>query len=71
MTRFFAHLALFLRMIDVPTPPLATQVILEAYLQVLEVVLDPQANMSQRLTCTLFLGCWPARPHCDVRGCPW
>ncbi|KAI0942549.1 hypothetical protein AcW1_003147 [Taiwanofungus camphoratus] len=36
MTRFFAHLALFLRMIDVPTPPLATQVILEAYLQVLE-----------------------------------
>lgn len=37
MTRFFAHLCLFLQMIDIFTPPLATQVILEAYLQVLEV----------------------------------
>lgn len=37
MTRFFAHLCLFLQMIDIPVPPLATQVILEAYLQVLEV----------------------------------
>ncbi|CCM01547.1 uncharacterized protein FIBRA_03605 [Fibroporia radiculosa] len=36
MTRFFAHLCLYLKMIDVPVPPLATQVILEAYLQVLE-----------------------------------
>ncbi|KAH7921000.1 nuclear pore protein 84/107 [Leucogyrophana mollusca] len=36
MTRFFAHLCLFLQMIDVSVPPLATQVILEAYLQVLE-----------------------------------
>lgn len=36
MTRFFAHLCLYLRMIDIPVPPLATQVILEAYLQVLE-----------------------------------
>ncbi|KAG6332899.1 hypothetical protein ID866_6186, partial [Astraeus odoratus] len=36
MTRFFAHLCLFLQMIDISTPPLATQVILEAYLQVLE-----------------------------------
>ncbi|KAI6131044.1 nuclear pore protein 84/107 [Pisolithus croceorrhizus] len=36
MTRFFAHLCLFLQMIDIHTPPLATQVILEAYLQVLE-----------------------------------
>ncbi|EGO23158.1 hypothetical protein SERLADRAFT_450816 [Serpula lacrymans var. lacrymans S7.9] len=36
MTRFFAHLCLYLQMIDVPVPPLATQVILEAYLQVLE-----------------------------------
>lgn len=37
MTRFFAHLCLFLQMIDVSPSPLATQVILEAYLQVLEV----------------------------------
>ncbi|KIO00919.1 hypothetical protein M404DRAFT_744982 [Pisolithus tinctorius Marx 270] len=36
MTRFFAHLCLFLQMIEIYTPPLATQVILEAYLQVLE-----------------------------------
>ncbi|KAF8836112.1 nuclear pore protein 84/107 [Paxillus ammoniavirescens] len=36
MTRFFAHLCLFLQMIDISVPPLATQVILEAYLQVLE-----------------------------------
>ncbi|KAI0338793.1 hypothetical protein BDW22DRAFT_1362509 [Trametopsis cervina] len=36
MTRFFAHLCLYLQMIDVSSPPLATQVILEAYLQVLE-----------------------------------
>ncbi|KAI0804804.1 nuclear pore protein 84/107 [Irpex lacteus] len=36
LTRFFAHLCLYLQMIDVPAPPLATQVILEAYLQVLE-----------------------------------
>jgi nuclear pore complex protein Nup107 len=37
MTRFFAHLCLYLQMIDISVPPLATQVILEAYLQVLEV----------------------------------
>ncbi|TFY81397.1 hypothetical protein EWM64_g2615 [Hericium alpestre] len=37
MTRFFAHLCLYLQMIDIPVPPLATQVVLEAYLQVLEV----------------------------------
>lgn len=36
MTRFFAHLCLFLQLIETPVPPLATQVILEAYLQVLE-----------------------------------
>jgi nuclear pore complex protein Nup107 len=36
LTRFFAHLCLFLQLIDVPVLPLATQVILEAYLQVLE-----------------------------------
>lgn len=40
MTRFFAHLCLFLQMIDVSVPPVATQVILEAYLQVLEVSID-------------------------------
>lgn len=37
MTRFFAHLCLYLQMIDIPVAPLATQIILEAYLQVLEV----------------------------------
>lgn len=37
MTRFFAHLCLFLQIIDISPPPLATQTILEAYLQVLEV----------------------------------
>ncbi|KAF7298503.1 Nuclear pore complex protein [Mycena kentingensis (nom. inval.)] len=36
MTRFLAHLTLFLQMIDIPVPPLATQIILESYLQVLE-----------------------------------
>lgn len=36
MCRFFAHLALFLQMIDMPVPPHAMQIILEAYLQVLE-----------------------------------
>ncbi|KAI9454791.1 nuclear pore protein 84/107 [Boletus coccyginus] len=36
MTRFFAHLCLFLQMIDISVPPLATHVILEAYLRVLE-----------------------------------
>jgi hypothetical protein len=37
LTRFFAHLCLFLQMIDNPVSPLAMQSILEAYLQVLEV----------------------------------
>ncbi|KAF8884657.1 nuclear pore protein 84/107 [Infundibulicybe gibba] len=36
MCRFFAHLCLFLQIIDIPVPPLATQAILESYLQVLE-----------------------------------
>ncbi|KAG1743857.1 hypothetical protein EDB19DRAFT_1697422 [Suillus lakei] len=36
MTHCFAHLCLYLQTIDIPVPPLATQVILEAYLQVLE-----------------------------------
>ncbi|KAF9557921.1 hypothetical protein CPC08DRAFT_819621 [Agrocybe pediades] len=34
--RFFAHLCLYLQMIDVQTPPDATQVILESYISVLE-----------------------------------
>ena len=46
MTRFFAHLCLFLQMIDMPVSPYATQVILEAYLQVLEVTY----YVSHRLT---------------------
>ena len=37
MCRFFAHLCLFLQMIDNAVPPMATQTILEAYLRVLEV----------------------------------
>ncbi|KNZ76179.1 Nuclear pore complex protein [Termitomyces sp. J132] len=36
LCRFFAHLCLYFQMIDIPVPPLATQVILESYLQVLE-----------------------------------
>jgi hypothetical protein len=64
MTRFFAHLCLFLQMIDTPVPPHATQIILEAYLQVLEVIttffssqisshhhLRPQASVNS-LPCT-------------------
>lgn len=44
MTRFFAHLCLFLQMIDISVPPLATQVILEAYLQVLEVSIRQKSD---------------------------
>ena len=36
MTRFFAHLCLYLQLIDIAVSPLAIQIILEAYLQVLE-----------------------------------
>ncbi|KAJ4468243.1 nuclear pore protein 84/107 [Lentinula aciculospora] len=36
MCRFFAHLCLFLQMIDVAVPPDAVVIILEAYLQILE-----------------------------------
>lgn len=36
LCRFFAHFCLFLQLIDIPTPPDATQVILESYLRVLE-----------------------------------
>lgn len=43
MTRFFAHLCLYLQMIDIPVAPLATQIVLEAYLQVLEV--HPPASL--------------------------
>lgn len=45
MTRFFAHLCLYLQMIDIPVPPLATQIILEAYLQVLEVSKYPMIGL--------------------------
>ena len=43
MTRFFAHLCLYLQMIDIAVSPLAIQIILEAYLQVLEVRHCPHA----------------------------
>ncbi|KAG6877257.1 hypothetical protein C0993_009026 [Termitomyces sp. T159_Od127] len=36
LCRFFAHLCLYFQMIDISVPPLATQIILESYLQVLE-----------------------------------
>ena len=49
LTRFFAHFCLFLQMIDIPTPPLATQVILEAYLQVL-------ADAEQRQLIAMYAG---------------
>ena len=39
MTRFFAHLCLFLNMIEAVPSPSATQIIFEAYVQVLEVCL--------------------------------
>lgn len=47
MTRFFAHLCLYLQLIDIAVSPLAIQIILEAYLQVLEVRHNPS---STRLT---------------------
>ncbi|TFK71838.1 hypothetical protein BDN72DRAFT_816969 [Pluteus cervinus] len=49
MCRFFAHLCLFLRLIDISIPPLATQVILESYLQVLE-------NAGQRDLIAMYAG---------------
>ncbi|KAI0723479.1 nuclear pore protein 84/107 [Earliella scabrosa] len=49
MTRFFAHLCLFLQMIDLPVSPFATQIILEAYLQVLE-------NAGQRELIAMYAG---------------
>lgn len=49
MTRFFAHLCLFIQMIDLPVSPFATQVILEAYLQVLE-------NAGQRELIAMYAG---------------
>ncbi|EEB92815.1 hypothetical protein MPER_08621 [Moniliophthora perniciosa FA553] len=36
MCRFFAHMCLYLKMIDIFVPPNASSIILEAYLQVLE-----------------------------------
>ncbi|RDX54330.1 hypothetical protein OH76DRAFT_1341693 [Lentinus brumalis] len=49
MTRFFAHLCLFLQMIDMPVSPYAIQIILEAYLQVLE-------NAGQRDLIAMYAG---------------
>ncbi|KAH9043875.1 nuclear pore protein 84/107 [Lactarius pseudohatsudake] len=49
MTRFFAHLCLYLQMIDIPVSPLAIQIILEAYLQVLE-------NAGQRSLIAMYAG---------------
>ena len=45
MTRFFAHLCLYLQMIDIAVSPLAIQIILEAYLQVLEVHRHPHSSV--------------------------
>ena len=55
MTRFFAHLCLYLQTIDVTSPALATQVILEAYLQVLEVSLNFGGVYSQSKASTEFI----------------
>lgn len=49
MCRFFAHLCLFLQLVDTYVPPLATQAILEAYLQVLE-------NAGQRELIAMYAG---------------
>jgi len=50
MTRFFAHLCLYLQMIDITVSPLAIQIILEAYLQVLEARSYPYAFFQLVLT---------------------
>ena len=47
MCRFFAHLCLYLRMIDISVPTAATQVILELYLRVLEVRVFVQIHSLQ------------------------
>ena len=71
MCRFFAHLCLFLQMIDIPVPPSPTQIILESYLGVLEV------GVSHVLWLFVFsLGGWTTRPDCAVcrrsrRQCCW
>ena len=49
LTRFFAHFCLFLRLIDIPVPHAAIQIILEVYLQVLEV--SNFEYLATRLTC--------------------
>ena len=49
MTRFFAHLCLFLQLIDIQVSPFATQIILEAYLRVLE-------NAGQRELIAMYAG---------------
>ncbi len=69
MTRFFAHLCLFLQMIDMPVSPYAIQIILEAYLQVLEVrlELDSTHNGSGSLKIIHLVERWPAGSDCYVR----
>jgi len=49
LTRFFAHLILYLHLIDLPTPPLSTQIILEAYIALLE-------NAGQRELIAMYAG---------------
>lgn len=68
MTRFFAHLCLFLQMIDIPVPPLATQVILEAYLQVLEVTKLRFIFSGSHLNSEI-LGCRSKESDSDVCRC--
>lgn len=67
MCRFFAHLCLFLQMIDIPVPPLSTQVILEAYLQVLEVSQTHNLPILNWIIDTLISGCWTTRSNRHVR----
>jgi nuclear pore complex protein Nup107 len=41
MCRFFAHFCFFLQMIDIPVPLSSTKIIIESYLEVLEVCISP------------------------------
>ena len=40
MCRFFAHFCFFLQMIDIPVPLSSTKIIIESYLEVLEVCIS-------------------------------
>lgn len=70
MTRFFAHLCLYLQMIEVPAPPLAIQIILEAYLQVLEVCNWLLIHKILGSDPEQILGCRPKGTDSNVRWCP-